>query len=143
VRDPRSVPPALFIIWGGAALVVLGSFLPWAKLTAPFIGTITKNGTEGDGVITLVLGLVVAGLAALLLRTPPMVAVKGGLIGMAAIIAAIVVYDAIDAAQKFAEIEAKSDMITTSLGVGLYVVGLGAVGVLVGVFTLRSPWRRG
>jgi len=40
-------------------VVLLGSFLPWVRLTGPF-GEFTKRGLEddGDGIITLALGLV-------------------------------------------------------------------------------------
>lgn len=38
-----------------------GSFLPWFTASAPFIGSLTANGTEGDGKVTAVLaGLGVA-----------------------------------------------------------------------------------
>jgi hypothetical protein len=41
---------------GGGALVAIGSLMPWLSITAPFVGTISKNGTDGDGKITLVVG---------------------------------------------------------------------------------------
>jgi hypothetical protein len=57
VQNPV-VPGATMTVLGGL-LIVLGSFLPWLSFTAPFVGTITKNGMEGgDGVITLVSGVV-------------------------------------------------------------------------------------
>jgi hypothetical protein len=52
------VPGATMTVLGGL-LIVLGSVLPWLSFTAPFVGTITKNGMEGgDGIITLILGVV-------------------------------------------------------------------------------------
>jgi hypothetical protein len=43
--------------WGAADC--FGSFLPWLTATAPFVGTISVNGMQGgDGVITLVLGVI-------------------------------------------------------------------------------------
>jgi hypothetical protein len=43
----------------GGLLIVLGSFPPWLSFTAPFGGTVTRNGMEGgDGIITLILGVV-------------------------------------------------------------------------------------
>jgi hypothetical protein len=44
----------------GAGIIAVGSFMPWASVTIG-LGTINKNGIDGDGKITLVL----AGLGAL------------------------------------------------------------------------------
>lgn len=43
-----------YLMWGGGAAVLVGSFLPWATA---FGGLAEKRGTEGDGVITLVCGI--------------------------------------------------------------------------------------
>jgi hypothetical protein len=43
-----------YLMWGGGAAVLIGSFLPWASA---FGGLAEKKGTEGDGVITLVCGI--------------------------------------------------------------------------------------
>jgi hypothetical protein len=52
------VPGAIMTGLGGL-LIVFGSFLPWLTATAPFVGTISVNGMQGgDGVITLVLGVI-------------------------------------------------------------------------------------
>lgn len=47
-------------ILSACALAVIGSFLPWASLQTIF-GSIDVAGTSGDGQITLVIALVVAG----------------------------------------------------------------------------------
>jgi len=39
----------------GAIVILVGSIMPWGRVTTVF-GTMTINGTEGDGVITIVLG---------------------------------------------------------------------------------------
>ncbi|MEU8821877.1 hypothetical protein [Actinoplanes sp. NPDC048796] len=50
---------------------VLGSLLPWAKISAPILGTISVSGNDGaDGWITLVLGVVLAASAGLRIRGP-------------------------------------------------------------------------
>ncbi len=46
---------AMFIGLGAGAGMIFGSLMPWATL-----GAISFNGTEGDGVITLALGIAVA-----------------------------------------------------------------------------------
>ena len=64
-QPPESPPPAGLVrnqivpgatmIGLGGLLIVLGSFLPWLTATAPFVGTISRNGMEGgDGIITLI-----------------------------------------------------------------------------------------
>ena len=51
-----------------ASLAVLAAFLPWVSLDVKLpivgvIGTITRHGYEGDGIITLLLGLLALGFA--------------------------------------------------------------------------------
>ena len=83
VGDPPPPPPPQFpplagasigglailkgqwVAWAGAVGVVLGSLLPWAS--GPF--GISVSGTSGDGVITLICGIIVAGVAFRLRRT--------------------------------------------------------------------------
>lgn len=48
----RSYPIALIMMLGGGVLVVLGSFMGWAKVFG-----LSVSGIEGDGKITLVLGI--------------------------------------------------------------------------------------
>src|SRR3990172_3770956 len=52
-------------------LAVLATFLPWVSFSVRLpivgtIGTITRHGYEGDGIITLLLGLIALGFAAYL-----------------------------------------------------------------------------
>ena len=58
-------PAGVFMMVGGGFLVILGSFMPWVSL-----GPISVSGMQGDGRITVVIGLlvVILGLAA---RTSP------------------------------------------------------------------------
>ena len=63
---PAPTPPAVtasvsftrnqIIALAAGAIVILGSFLPWAKVLF-----FTLNGTDGDGVITLILGALAVG----------------------------------------------------------------------------------
>ena len=46
-----------YIIGAAGLLAVLGAFLPWVTLSAPIVGTISKNAIDGDGVIALGLGV--------------------------------------------------------------------------------------
>jgi hypothetical protein len=61
----RSTAHIVAVIAFAAALI--GSFLPWFTASAPFLGTLTANGIDGDGKVTAVLsglGLVLSLLAA-------------------------------------------------------------------------------
>jgi hypothetical protein len=40
----------------GSLATVIGSFMPWATVSAGFIGSISKNGIDGDGKVVAVLG---------------------------------------------------------------------------------------
>jgi hypothetical protein len=47
------------LIPGCAAALAVGSLLPWVEADAGFI-SLTKSGVDGDGVVTLVLGVAIA-----------------------------------------------------------------------------------
>ncbi|MFC3739562.1 hypothetical protein [Paractinoplanes deccanensis] len=87
--------PSRPLIVGWVALAaglvaVLGSFLPWAKISAPILGSISASGTDGsDGWITLVLGLVLAAGAGLRIRGPRLPAVATIATNVAAIASAL------------------------------------------------------
>lgn len=55
--SPPSSPTPGIVMTTGGGLVALGSFLPWASL-----GPFSASGLDGDGVITLVLGVIVLGM---------------------------------------------------------------------------------
>jgi hypothetical protein len=56
-------------VLGAGAAAIVGSFLPWASVTAPIVGTITASGVDGsDGWITAGLGLVLVVYGTLILR---------------------------------------------------------------------------
>ena len=56
-------PLAKALLVGGGALAVLGAFMPWAVIRAPFIGQISVAGSDGDGKYTAGIGLIVAAVA--------------------------------------------------------------------------------
>lgn len=78
---------AVIALVGGGA-IVLGSFLPWATGVSE-VGALVVNGMQGDGGITLALGLV-AGLIALLAVAKPDVAGWRFIALVAGVIAGIV-----------------------------------------------------
>jgi len=106
----------------GAVLVVLGAFLPWAK-----VGFLSVDGTEGDGILTLILGLAAGLLGALGFLK----GAKGLLIGSivcAGLALLIGVYD-------IANINSVVDGpfgLEVEVGMGLYLTVLGAAAGVAG-----------
>ena len=62
-----SIKPIPGIVIGAGALLALGSLLPWATVSSGF-GSISVNGTSGDGGITLVFGVIAVVMGVLLAR---------------------------------------------------------------------------
>jgi MYXO-CTERM domain-containing protein len=119
-------------------LAVLAAFLPWVEASAG-IFSVSKNGIEGDGIITLVAALVVGAVIlgsayqAIDDRTTAAAAMTGG-----GLIAGIGIYDWINVENKAGEIE--SSLVSVSAGVGLVltvVAGLAILGV-----GLLGFWQR-
>jgi hypothetical protein len=101
----RQVKLALFL---GFAFVIVGAFMPWVT-----VGPFSRNGLDGDGVLTLLLA-VIGGAVALLARRP-----RGMLIAVstAAMILVIGIYDFLDVAWTSA----------ASVGIGLYLTVAGGL----------------
>lgn len=137
--------PMLLGVLGGSALAV-GAFLPWITLTAPFVGRLTVSGIEGgDGWFAVALGGVAAvnalrqwGNSTVLLRNILLICgLAGGL---------LTIYELGDISSGFAEARAEmdaegdffgtrpSDLVSTEMGVGIYLMGLGSAAVLAGSF---------
>jgi hypothetical protein len=144
--SPAAVPvaaaPRARVVWptrtrvlvlAGAALLALGSVLPWAKLevsSGAFSVSDTKNGLDGDGVLTLVLA-VVAFLIFLLVKhrkvTGWSVTVAGFLAG------AIAIYDIVDVKRAFDDLNIPSGInADATVGVGLWIAAIAAVALFAG-----------
>jgi hypothetical protein len=59
-------------------LIIVGSLAPWVQVSSPF-GTITLNGTDGDGQLTVVGGILV--LVALIVQKYLASAIVAGVTG--------------------------------------------------------------
>jgi hypothetical protein len=123
---------------GGAGLVALGSLLPWATVDTVTFGTRTKYGIEGDGVFTLIGAALFA--VFFLLHHAPWQRVVATLIALGLLVVAVVDFsDVQNTAEKVeAEAEAVSAGLTASVGVGLWMVLVGSVGMVAGVLLRRS-----
>jgi hypothetical protein len=107
---------------GGAGALALGSFLPWAE-----VGPFSKNGVEGDGVLTLILAIVIA-VAAWPTIHSSVGRGRGLTTSIAAALALVVcVYDVADVSST------GNDVIEAQVGIGLWMATAAAIAVLVGV----------
>jgi len=113
--------PARWLL-GGAGALALGSFLPWAE-----VGPFSVSGTDGDGVLTLGLGVLIAVVA-----WPSMQKAIGRGRSITASIAAglalvVCVYDVVNVSSS------DNDFIEAEVGIGLWVCTAGAIAVIVGL----------
>jgi hypothetical protein len=140
----RAAPGGLIAIAGGLALV-LGAFLPWLSFSAVFVGTIDVSGfSGGDGwaFIVFALAAIICGVGAI--RGQSQLGLSVGLLTSGAL-AAIVV------GVEFANLGGRIDTANQtaqgygvgSYGTGLYVLVLGAAGVIVGGGFELSRWSAG
>ena len=126
----------------GAIVAVIGSMTPWATITAPLLGSVSVNGTQGDGLITLILGLVAIGLA---IGIASAVSPRGFAAGASIIGGIIFIIAAVDLnnVQRVVEdANYSSDLVLAQVGGGLYATLIGGIGItlggLVGVFGSRG-----
>ncbi len=120
------------VVFGGAALLVIGALLPWVKAEAGFF-SVSKNGMDGDGVFTLLFGGAIA-LVFALTRKPNTAAWL--VIALSGLAGAIAVYDTIDVSNKADELTNSSSSIhvSASVGIGLWLTLAAAILALVGGF---------
>jgi len=125
--------PAAAVTIGGAAMVV-GSLLPWITVTA-FV-TVSRSGLEaGDGLITIILGVAVVliGLAALASGRAQfrLLAIALGALGLG-----ITAIDYASVQDRIRTLDADIRDLA-SVGIGLYLVGVGALIALAGGLKMR------
>lgn len=142
-RRGSPIHPWVLVAAGGIAII--GSFLPWANVTAPFVGTMTVSGVDGsDGWITAALGLVVAVYGGLLVRGQRLPVVAPVLSALAALaLVGVGVWKVADVSSSAAKLrssmaastkddvfgigKAMSDAVHISVGSGLWLLTLGGV----------------
>jgi hypothetical protein len=124
----------------GLALLVVGSFAPWAAITTVF-GDVSIGGTNGDGVLTLILGGVAAVFTFLVAKRR---GAREGFVWVvfAAGALALVVsgYDAINIA-RVAERESTA-FAEASVGWGLIACVIGSVLIVAGSLLRRTELTR-
>lgn len=116
----------------GAALVFIGAFMPWATL-----GPFSAAGTDGDGVLTLLLAV-----AAGAMGVPGILRSRKGLL-IGSMICAVLAFliGAYDMANISTSTDAPLDL-NPNVGAGLYLTVIGAIGGIVGsVLAIRGVQR--
>lgn len=105
---------------------------------APFVGTISAAGTDGDGVITLVLGLVVGACGFVGLRSQRGKAAKiARAIGL--VVAAVIgCYDVATISNAAGDLPELDLELHASVGMGLWLTVAAAMGGLGGLFLTRA-----
>lgn len=115
-------------VFGGAAMLALGSLLTWVKASAGII-TATKAGTDGDGILTLIF----AGLVALLfwlIKSHRPAAIATIVLGVLA--GAIAIYDIGDISNKADSLGNQTIPVHASVGIGLILCAIAAAVVVIG-----------
>lgn len=119
------------MVLGGGAVLILGALLPWATASVGFI-SVSKAGTSGDGVITLIIGLGVLAIGWVALgRRPHQTAVILGLIA-GVIAGGVAIYDIANVSSAVNRAQTRSSLVHASVGIGLWVTALAAAGVVAG-----------
>lgn len=156
---PAPAPPgrpvdrtAALMILGAGLGIVLASFLPWATITAPIVGSMSVSGTDGgDGWITAAVGAAVAGYGAMILRRR-LPAVLGWFAALGGLgVAGLAVWDIIDLRSRVADLKAEmvadgdefgfaermAEAVHAQIGVGLWLlIGAGLTAVVAIGWTL-------
>jgi len=132
-------PLGAILMLAGGALTIVGSFLPWAKASVLSV-SVTANGMDGDGELTLILGIALAVFGAIsLTRTLRPLAILAIIAGV--LIAAIGLYDASTVKDDIpTDAIAGGLEVTVELGLWL-VIAAGVIGIIGGVIALMSGKR--
>jgi hypothetical protein len=136
----NQIVPGATMIGLGGLLIVLGSFLPWLTATAPFVWTISRNGMEGgDGIITLILGVVtiLIGVSQLTATRLPSLLQRSS-IATGVITGVVAIYDYVDVQRRIEDVKEQTDLVSASVGAGIWTLIVGAILAIVGGMVVRN-----
>lgn len=137
-RIPNYHALGRYTVIAGSLIAAAGSFLPWMTATAPLVGTISKNGLEGgDGLIALGLAAVAAGLTLSPARFRELMM---ALCGTA--ILGLFVFNWVDIEERVESL-ADTEGVLASVGLGLYALVAGGIGVVAGAVMMSWPTHDG
>lgn len=141
-------PPRLagIVTVAGSTCAIVGTFLPWIQATDPSSGdTISKAGIEGHyAMLVDLLAVITAGIGGFVVFRRRASAAVGLTITMLALAQlGLVIFVGSNLARGVVQLQAAGAL--ASIGLGLYLTGLGAVGAVVGgilAFTRKLPSGR-
>jgi hypothetical protein len=115
----------------GGIFIIIGSFLPWAKVVSGPFGVVTFNGMDGDGIILAIAGAIILLLA--LTKKTRLGMSYSLLVGVVGIIAVIISFIDISNLRSLVAGADFADLIIQT-GEGLYLCVLGSFMAAVGGF---------
>jgi hypothetical protein len=136
MNQQKLIGAIIVIIMG--LLIIIGSILPWATAQSVF-GSMSKNGIEGDGKITLATGIItlLCGIAILVSEK------NSGWIGLAVIASgaslAVAIIDLVDVSNKLSGIS--NEYVKASAGIGLYIVLVGGIVGIIGALVSATKGK--
>lgn len=143
VRPGTPSPIGAWVLLVAALAAVIGALLPWAELSVPFGRglSVQVNGTEGDGRITLALGIVVA-LAAVLAFLRHYLATWAAIIALfaSALLITIAIVDIVDVKRAAGDI--RLVFVEVEVGSGLWLTLAAGVAGVCGAVVLLARRRR-
>lgn len=111
----------------GASLLIVGSLLDWVTVQTVF-GSIGVGGMDGDGPITLIVGIIALGLFLAVKKRAAAITASV----FCAIGGAVAVYDFINVKDEASNVS--NEFARASVGIGLYVCIIGAgLGLVAGI----------
>lgn len=145
--EPAAMPvplthPSGFVIVGGVAAVI-GSFMPWLKATAPFVGTFTVSGVDdgGDGMFSAGLGvvLVLVGLSMRAKAASGKAGPWGWAVVLGIVLGALMAFEFSSVSDRINNATSESDgMLNASIGSGLIVAAAGAGAAVLGALMAKD-----
>lgn len=119
----------------GGGLIALGSFLPWITVSTAF-GTISRSGLDGgDGAVTLVCGTAIGVIGGYIVSGRSLTRGTRIVLWIALVVAAVVWgLDFVDIRDRVASVD--SEFALGGVGSGMWVMAVGGVVALVGLFSL-------
>jgi hypothetical protein len=127
------------LILVGASLTAIAAFLPWIVATAPFVGSISRNGMDGggDGIIFLALGLGAGacGLIGVVTRKAGRLGLLAGIGGVGGLLLAGFEYSQVS--DRVAAVAGNS-FVSAEVGAGIWLLFFSSALVAVGGYVLMT-----
>lgn len=138
-RNGKDRTNAIVVILG-AACIAVGAFLPWVKVSAPLIGTITRSGMDGggDGLIFLAMAGFIGIWALYSMNRPPRARSRGLIALVCAGAVLLDIFEYSNVSNRIADAEGASDLISGTIGSGVILIGFGAGLAFVAALRMRA-----